>query len=161
MLSSKQWDWLEEELSKEAEITVIASGVQVVILGSVNAVVCTYHLQVLQPTDLTKIEEYYCAHDSHSGGGNSFHEAIAKVFDKRHIRHLHSYHSHMICLGGGVILGDEAMMMIKVGEDDHWLGTYTESWGQVVSQYQNQYSSNAELMMSMMIRRGFVMMMIM
>ena len=87
---------------------------------------------MLQPTDLTKIEEYYCAHDSHSGGGNSFHEAIAKVFDKRHIRHLHSYHSHMICLGGGVILGDEAMMMIKVGEGDHWLGTGTESWGEVI-----------------------------
>ena len=93
MLSSKQWDWLEEELAKEAEITVIASGVQVVILGSVNADACMYHLQVLQPTDLTKIEEYYCAHDSHSGGGNSFHEAIAKVFDKRHIRHLNCYQS--------------------------------------------------------------------
>ena len=36
-------------------------------------------LQVLQPTDLTKIEEFYCAHDSHSGGGDSFHEAITKV----------------------------------------------------------------------------------
>ena len=35
--------------------------------------------KVLQPTDQTKIEEYYCAHDSHSGGGNTFHEAIAKV----------------------------------------------------------------------------------
>jgi len=79
MLSSMQWDWLKEELAKEAEITVIVSGVQ-----------------VLQPTDQTKIEEFYCAHDSHSGGGNTFHEAIAKV-----------------------------------GEDDHWLGTYTESWGQV------------------------------
>ena len=44
MLSSKQWDWLEEELAKEAEITVIASGVQVVILGSVNGDVYMYHL---------------------------------------------------------------------------------------------------------------------
>merc|ERR1719209_932363 len=79
MLSSAQWEWLEEELAKEAEITVIVSGVQ-----------------VLQPTDQTKIEEFYCAHDSHSGGGDSFHEAIAKV-----------------------------------GEDDHWLGTGTESWGEV------------------------------
>ena len=35
--------------------------------------------KVLQPTDQTKIEEYYCAHDSHSGGGNTFHEAIAQV----------------------------------------------------------------------------------
>ena len=64
--------------------------------GSYNPVPrpwCMYHLQVLQPTDLTKIEEYYCAHDSHSGGGNSFHEAIAKVFDKRHIRHLNCYQS--------------------------------------------------------------------
>jgi len=79
MLSSTQWQWLEEELTKEAAITVIVSGVQ-----------------VLQPTDLTKIEEFYCSHDSHSGGGDSFHEAITKV-----------------------------------GEDDHWLGTATESWGEV------------------------------
>ena len=28
MLSSTQWDWLKEELAKEAEITVIVSGVQ-------------------------------------------------------------------------------------------------------------------------------------
>merc|ERR1712012_1176188 len=79
MLSFTQWQWLEEELTKEAAITVIVSGVQ-----------------VLQPTDLTKIEEFYCSHDSHSGGGDSFHEAITKV-----------------------------------GEDDHWLGTGTESWGEV------------------------------
>ena len=31
MLSSTQWSWLEEELAKEAEITVIVSGVQVVM----------------------------------------------------------------------------------------------------------------------------------
>ena len=32
MLSSAQWEWLEEELAKEAEITVIVSGVQVVVI---------------------------------------------------------------------------------------------------------------------------------
>ena len=69
---------------------------------------------MLQPTDLTKIEEFYCAHDSHSGGGNTFHEAIAKVFE------------HTWAVGTSLM-----MIMIKVGEDDHWLGTYTESWGQV------------------------------
>merc|ERR1712012_13786 len=79
MLSFTQWQWLEEELTKEAAITVIVSGVQ-----------------VLQPTDLTKIEEFYCSHDLHSGGGDTFREAITKV-----------------------------------GEDDHWLGTATESWGEV------------------------------
>ena len=67
---------------------------------------------MLQPTDQTKIEEFYCAHDSHSGGGDTFHEAIAKVFD-------HTVGTSLM------------MIMIKVGEDDHWLGTYTESWGQV------------------------------
>ena len=73
---------------------------------------------MLQPTDLTKIEEFYCAHDSHSGGGDTFHEAIAKVFD------------HSIIYTWAV--GTSLMMIIdKVGEDDHWLGTYTESWGQV------------------------------
>ena len=37
MLSSTQWAWLEEELTKEAEITVIVSGVQVVILTVVDS----------------------------------------------------------------------------------------------------------------------------
>ena len=32
MLSSTQWQWLEEELTKEATITVIVSGVQVIFL---------------------------------------------------------------------------------------------------------------------------------
>ena len=71
---------------------------------------------MLQPTDQTKIEEFYCAHDSHSGGGDSFHEAIAKVFKTVAI---------FIFIS---ILFD---FLIKVGEDDHWLGTGTESWGEV------------------------------
>ena len=33
MLSSVQWDWLKEELAKEAEITVIVSGVQAGLIG--------------------------------------------------------------------------------------------------------------------------------
>ena len=32
MLSSTQWQWLEEELTKEADITVIVSGVQVIFV---------------------------------------------------------------------------------------------------------------------------------
>ena len=36
MLSSTQWAWLEEELTKEAEITVIVSGVQVVMIPVVD-----------------------------------------------------------------------------------------------------------------------------
>ena len=32
MLSSTQWQWLEEELTKEAAITVIVSGVQVIFV---------------------------------------------------------------------------------------------------------------------------------
>ena len=36
MLSSTQWDWLKEELAKEAEITVIVSGVQVKLVTMVG-----------------------------------------------------------------------------------------------------------------------------
>ena len=82
MLSSTQWSWLEEELAKEAEITVIVSGVQVVmwqVFQPTDREDWCDISKVLQPTDQTKIEEYYCAHDSHSGGGNTFHEAIAQV----------------------------------------------------------------------------------
>jgi len=59
MLSRQQWAWLETELSKEAEITVIASGIQ-----------------VLPPTDLSRTRTEYCADDSHSGGGTSFLDSI-------------------------------------------------------------------------------------
>jgi len=53
-------------------------------------------MQVLQPTDQTKIREFYCSDDSHSGGGDSFPRAIASL-----------------------------------GESEHFLGTYTESWGEI------------------------------
>ena len=38
MLSSTQWDWLKEELAKEAEITVIVSGVQVKLVTMVGGI---------------------------------------------------------------------------------------------------------------------------
>ena len=32
MLSGEQWKWLEEELARPAELTIIASGVQVAVV---------------------------------------------------------------------------------------------------------------------------------
>ena len=62
MLSQYQWTWLEEELRKESEITIIGSGIQ-----------------VLPPTDQTRERGDYCADDSHSGGGSAFLDSIAAV----------------------------------------------------------------------------------
>lgn len=62
MLSEEQWSWLEEKLRQRSEVKVIVSGTQ-----------------VLPPTDLTRGVEEFCAHDSHSGGGNSFMDAISAV----------------------------------------------------------------------------------
>lgn len=92
---------------------------------------------MLQPTDQTKIEEFYCAHDSHSGGGDSFHEAIAKVFKTIAI---------FIFIS---ILFD---FLIKVGEDDHWLGTGTESWGEVISHAFRINTIRFDSMMSAMMK---------
>ena len=90
---------------------------------------------MLQPTDQTKIEEFYCAHDSHSGGGDSFHQAIAKVFNPIVIFILIS------------VLFD---FLIKMGEDDYWLGTGTESWGEVMSCFLDQHYQILLMMLAMM-----------
>jgi len=63
MLSEQQWTWLEDQLSIESEIKIIASGIQ-----------------VLPPTDQSKERSQFCADDSHSGGQtSSFLDAIAEV----------------------------------------------------------------------------------
>jgi len=63
MLSDQQWTWLENELSRESEIKIIASGVQ-----------------VLPPTDQTKDNSEFCSDDSHSGGQTTtFSDSIAAV----------------------------------------------------------------------------------
>jgi len=63
MLSEQQWNWLENELNKESEIKVIASGIQ-----------------VLPPTDQTKSRTNFCADDSHSGGSTTtFTDSILAV----------------------------------------------------------------------------------
>ena len=66
MLSSEQWQWVEEELERESEIKIIGSGVQ-----------------VLPPTNqITRPLTDFCAHDSHNAEDvttNTFLEAIARV----------------------------------------------------------------------------------
>ena len=74
MLSSAQWRWLEQELDRPAEVTVIVSGVQVLL--SLCATSPTCDVKVLPPTDQRMPASDYCSHDSHSGGGDSFREAL-------------------------------------------------------------------------------------
>ena len=46
MLDEAQWAWLDEELARPSEITIVASGVQ-----------------VLMPTDQTRTLGSYCSYD--------------------------------------------------------------------------------------------------
>ena len=40
--------------------------------------------------------------------------------------------------------------LIKVGEDDYWLGTGTESWGEVMSSFLDQHHQILLMMLAMM-----------
>ena len=152
MLSSTQWQWLEEELTKEAAITVIVSGVQVIfvllIVGtkqswlekhshdkdmcifrmSYNYVFCRSSNQQTWPRLRSSI-----VHTTHTlAGAIPFTRPLQRFWwdlvvyictqkvwcANQPMKHFQSKIKF-------------AQIWTKVGEDDHWLGTATESWGEV------------------------------
>jgi len=103
---------LEEQLTVQAEVTVIASGVQ-----------------VLPPTDQRKLQPIYCSDDSHSGGGHTFQDSIKAVGEGKQYWHGTSYEdwgeipqerARLLGLAQRALNQGNTRAVVFVSGDQHW-----------------------------------------